>query len=103
MESGGLDRRSNYLQTSSMAARTRGGHGWRLARMLVQWEQRSCTGSGVMVGVQGATTSLVMTRVKAPFLELGRSCCEGQRRSEEEAGCSHRGWSRVGIRGLGSK
>ena len=34
--------------------------------------------------------SLVMTRVKVPFLELGQSCCEGQQRSEEEVGCGQR-------------
>ena len=57
-------------------------------------------GSEVRIRVQGATMSLAMTRVKAPFLELGRSCHEGQQSSEEEVGCGRRGWSRVSIRGL---
>src|SRR6266705_110738 len=109
MESRGPDRRGrSYPQMKSTAARTRGRQSQRASMDGGPAGAEDCAGLGpvgleVRIGVQGATTSLVMTRVKAPFLELGRSCCEGQQSSEEEAGCGCRGQSRVSIRGLGSK
>src|SRR6266581_1283171 len=109
MESGGPDRRKrSYPQTKSMAART-GGRQSRRASVdggpagVEDCARSGPVGSEVRIGVQGATTSLAMTRVKAPFLELGQSCCKGQWSSEEEVGCGHRGQSRVSIGGLRSK
>src|SRR6266581_507870 len=109
MESGGLDRRKrSYPWMKSTAARTRGRQSWRASVDGGPAGAEDCAGlglvgSGVRIGVQGSTMSLAMTRVKVPFLELGRSCCEGQWSSGEEAGCGHRGQSRVGIGGLGSR
>ena len=42
-----------------------------------------------------ATTGLVMTRVKAPFPELGQGCCEGN-------GVRRRRWDVVTGPGVGS-
>ena len=110
MESGGPDRRKrSHLWTKSMAARTGGRQSRRASVDGGPAGAEDCArlgpvGSKVRIGVQGSTTSLAMTRVKVPFPELGRSCCEGQWSSEEEeAGCGHRGQSRVSIGGLGSK
>src|SRR6266705_1753589 len=109
MESRGTDRRKrSYPWTKSMAART-GGRQSRRASMdggpagAGDSARLGLVGLEVRIRVKGATTSLVMTRVKAPFLELGWSCCKGQQSSEEEAGCGRRGRSRVSIGGLGLK
>src|SRR6266581_4885077 len=70
MESRGLDRRSrSYPQTKSAAARTGGRQSWRASMDGGPTGAEDCAGSGlvgseVRIGVQGATTSLVMTRVK---------------------------------------
>ena len=70
MESGGLDRRKrNHPWTKSVAART-GGRQSRRASMdggptgAEDCARLGLVGSEVRIGVQGATTSLVMTRVK---------------------------------------
>src|SRR6266704_6750920 len=104
-ESGGLDRRKrSYPQTKSTAARTRGRQSQRASvdggpAGVEDCARSGLVGSELRIGVQGSTTSLAMTRVKAPFPELGWSCCEGQW-SLEEAGCGCRGRSRVSIGGL---
>src|SRR6266705_2103934 len=70
MESGGLDRRKrNHPQTKSTAARTGGRHSQRASMDGGPTGVEDCAGSGpvgseVRIGVQGATTSLVMTRVE---------------------------------------
>src|SRR6266571_3568485 len=70
MESGGPDRRKrSYPWMKSMAART-GGRQSRRASMdggptgVEDCARSGPVGSEVRIGVQGATTSLVMTRVK---------------------------------------
>src|SRR6266571_6810888 len=69
-ESGGLDRRTrSYLQMKSMAVRT-GGRQSQGASMdggpagAEDCARSGPVGSEVRIGVQGATTSLAMTRVK---------------------------------------
>ena len=70
MESGGPDRRKrSYLQTKSMAARTRGRQSQRASMDGGPTGAEDCAGSGpvgleVRIRVQGATMSLAMTRVK---------------------------------------
>ena len=99
MESGGPDRRGrSYPWMKSAAVRTRGRQSQRASVDGGPAGAEDCARLGlveseVRIRVQGATTSLVMTRVKVPFPELGRSCCKGQWRSEE-VGCGHR--ARVG-------
>src|SRR6266571_1290583 len=95
-ESGGPDRRKrSYPQTKSMAVRTRGRQSRRASMDGGPAGAEDCArlglvGSEVRIRVQGATTSSAMTRVKAPFPELGQSCCKGQwSLEEEEAGCGH--------------
>src|SRR6266571_5628713 len=70
MESGGLDRRKrSYLQTKSTAARTGGRQSQRASMDGGPAGVEDCAGSGpvgseVRIGVQVATMSLAMTRVK---------------------------------------
>ena len=70
MESGGLGRRKrSYPRTKSVAARTGGRQSWRASMDGGPTGAEDCArlgpvGSEVRIGVQGATTSLAMTRVK---------------------------------------
>src|SRR6266581_7221257 len=70
MESGGLDRRErSYPWMKSMAARTGGRQSWGASVDGGPAGAEDCARSGlvgseVRIGVQGATTSLAMTRVK---------------------------------------
>src|SRR6266581_3212670 len=70
VEFGGPDRRKrNHLWTKSVAARTGGRQSWRASVDGGPTGVEDCAGSGpvgseVRIGVQGATTSLAMTRVK---------------------------------------
>src|SRR6266571_3775491 len=70
MESGGPDRRKrSYPWTKSTAARTGGRQSRRASMDGGPTGAEDCAGSGlvgseVRIGVQGATTSLAMTRVK---------------------------------------
>src|SRR6266581_1509276 len=70
VEFGGPDRRKrNHLWTKSVAARTGGRQSWRASVDGGPTGAEDCAGSGpvgseVRIGVQGATRSLVMTRVE---------------------------------------
>src|SRR6266581_4980281 len=101
MESRGPDRRKrNYLQTKSMAARTGGRQSWRASMDGGPTGAEDCAGLGlvgseVRIGVQGATTSLVMTRVKHHSRSWVRVVARGN-------GVRRRRWDVVAGAGVGS-
>src|SRR6266581_9346558 len=108
VESGGPDRRKrNHLQTKSAAARTGGRQSRRASMDGGPTGVEDCARSGpvgleVRIGVQGATTSLVMTRVKHHSRSWVGVVARGNgvRRRRWDVVTGRRGQSRVSIGGL---
>src|SRR6266705_6167334 len=101
MESGGPDRRKrNHPRTKSAAARTGGRQSWRASMDGGPTGAEDCARSGpvgseVRIGVQVATMSLAMTRVKHHSQSWVRVVVRGN-------GVRRRRWDVVARAGVGS-